>query len=1066
MDEKYLQDLYEWIKSNDSSYEGRYSYDQFKQKIQDENYASQMHKWISGIDNTFEERRPLDAFIKLVKQPTQQPMAQEQQPIKKKEDWESSWFGGDGTSESEPSGTSTFDKAQKFLSSQQPKEQVKPKQELDLEYVMGTDIAKKQFEQKMTPKREENLTRPLEQIKIEETAKQVEGERIEKTPKFLRPLVEEIDKDFMTRPTQTVVPELNYLYGDAGFKFSGPSRQGLINATSPDGETLSVNIGMIGYNTDAEIAKLKNFIRDKSSKISNIKSIEDKYLGENMKFLNKKQIDDEMKSLNESAESIKNEFKGYLAEKTKLEELQKKINEYPQNLKATPEYNALIEEYNATVENNNSKSEFINQARESIIASENNLKKAAGDYTKMKEGQGNFLGAMWDETMSGLGSMAAWWSDFTTNRYWDNVPLTYALGAENYKDLFELKKEELNKGLPEGVTVLDDKINQAIRDDMKKLQKYGKIEAPDGFKFEIENITQKELRDFFKENLGATTTSDEYTRKIQQEGNIVQRGLLGLAKSAPAMVGPSFVRILNMYSQTTDAISEEMENDPDFKYVSEAEKERIGVPIGIVGAALEEFGFRNALKGTSIVKNLTGRVINRLPAGATASQIRTAAIQEIKNMGVKGTLALTGSALAEAETGASQQIAEYALKDIYNIMKGKEMFDTPDFFSEKYLMDVADAAATETVGALVLGTPNAIASAFQKDGFQGLDDATFKIFEEISKDADSRKFFVVNLKNKINAGEITSDQGKNILSAYDQASGMISQVTDEITDVNDRKIAMDLMAERKRLENKKEGKDPALSKPIQDKIDKINEQLTQLTQDAIQKQATSEVSLQPEAEPSKEMEAGGPEAGPEAAPKQGVLSPEESKRKEELTTALQNIEAGATAVTIGEATMDIADAQAELDAILQKEQAIPEAQKQTITDIFTAAPTETKQSIIFKSPNGIIVSMVGNEQMAAQLYEEAIATPEEQRSQQQNNIVEKMQPLVTAAAPAIEVTPEAAPVQPVETFTEQDKARQQELTDALAKADKRRKNITVGETVMPKADVKAELDALNQKELS
>ena len=35
MDEKYLQDLYEWIKKNDSSYEGRYDYNQFKQKMQD-----------------------------------------------------------------------------------------------------------------------------------------------------------------------------------------------------------------------------------------------------------------------------------------------------------------------------------------------------------------------------------------------------------------------------------------------------------------------------------------------------------------------------------------------------------------------------------------------------------------------------------------------------------------------------------------------------------------------------------------------------------------------------------------------------------------------------------------------------------------------------------------------------------------------------------------------------------------------------------------------------------------------------------------------------------------------
>jgi len=173
--------------------------------------------------------------------------------------------------------------------------------------------------------------------------------------------------------------------------------------------------------------------------------------------------------------------------------------------------------------------------------------------------------------------------------------------------------------------------------------------------------------------------------------------------------------------------------------------------------------------------------------------------------------------------------------------------------------------------------------------------------------------------------------------------------------------------------------------------------------DAFQKQTTGEVSVQPEAGIGQEMVEGEPETGLEAAPKQG-LSPEESQRKEELLAAFENpseLESFTEGepkplIKVNDAYEDKADAQAELDALLQKEQATPEG-------------------------------------LGAQL-----------------EIAEK----------------EAAPVQPVETFTEQDKARQQELTDALAKADKRRKNITVGETVMPKADVKAELDALNQKELS
>jgi len=43
MNEKYLEDLYGWIKGKDASYESRYNYDTFKQKMQDPEYAKSMH---------------------------------------------------------------------------------------------------------------------------------------------------------------------------------------------------------------------------------------------------------------------------------------------------------------------------------------------------------------------------------------------------------------------------------------------------------------------------------------------------------------------------------------------------------------------------------------------------------------------------------------------------------------------------------------------------------------------------------------------------------------------------------------------------------------------------------------------------------------------------------------------------------------------------------------------------------------------------------------------------------------------------------------------------------------
>ena len=81
MDEKYLQDLYNWIKTKDTSYEGRYSFQDFTSKMQDTNYATKMHQWISTKDNTFSQRHPIDKFIGEVGGGTQQPSVEKKNSV-------------------------------------------------------------------------------------------------------------------------------------------------------------------------------------------------------------------------------------------------------------------------------------------------------------------------------------------------------------------------------------------------------------------------------------------------------------------------------------------------------------------------------------------------------------------------------------------------------------------------------------------------------------------------------------------------------------------------------------------------------------------------------------------------------------------------------------------------------------------------------------------------------------------------------------------------------------------------------------------------------------------------
>ena len=67
MNNKYLEQLYGWIDSKDSSFSGRYKLEDFINNMDDEEYAVKMYEWISKKDPTFQERYTLDLFIEKVK---------------------------------------------------------------------------------------------------------------------------------------------------------------------------------------------------------------------------------------------------------------------------------------------------------------------------------------------------------------------------------------------------------------------------------------------------------------------------------------------------------------------------------------------------------------------------------------------------------------------------------------------------------------------------------------------------------------------------------------------------------------------------------------------------------------------------------------------------------------------------------------------------------------------------------------------------------------------------------------------------------------------------------------
>jgi hypothetical protein len=68
MNEEYLNNLYQWISSEDDNFSSKLNLNSFKQKmVSDNSYASRMYEWISDVDDTFASKMPIDSFMAKIK---------------------------------------------------------------------------------------------------------------------------------------------------------------------------------------------------------------------------------------------------------------------------------------------------------------------------------------------------------------------------------------------------------------------------------------------------------------------------------------------------------------------------------------------------------------------------------------------------------------------------------------------------------------------------------------------------------------------------------------------------------------------------------------------------------------------------------------------------------------------------------------------------------------------------------------------------------------------------------------------------------------------------------------
>jgi hypothetical protein len=211
-----------------------------------------------------------------------------------------------------------------------------------------------------------------------------------------------------------------------------------------------------------------------------------------------------------------------------------------------------------------------------------------------------------------------------------------------------------------------------------------------------------------------------------------------------------------------------------------------------------------------------------LPKNATKKQIVDAISQTAQKTGPK---LITGFA-AEAETGALQEATDVGIKKIYNEIKGKELFDTPQTVRE-FEDNVIRAGVAEGIGGFGTATLTAVSSFMAKGNLgEVTNDAQYELVEQIMSSPEALSAKKKQLKARLDAGKLTDEQYNIEINNIDVASQIVSEI-DETLPTEKRRQAFDLITEKKKIQGELaelETKDQDLvSAKVEEKTKKLEE---------------------------------------------------------------------------------------------------------------------------------------------------------------------------------------------------------------------------------------------------
>ena len=716
-------------------------------------------------------------------------------------------------------------------------------------------------------------TQPAKEVSVVDDTTTAPTEPLAQTLEIEKPLTEgAIRAELIGRTEEYVVPEMNYKYADQGFVFEETGLGDAMTVTAANGQSINVDLDVFfDANKKQEAKKLNEFIQTNRAESKRLKSMEQGYEADKVKFDSQKQIDTAISQLNTQADDFNKKIQDYLKEKAKLDEERAAIEALTDDQKITQ--SAYIKEYNERYKELNKTLQSLAKEEEGFTARQKKLNSAIGEYNSMRVEQGTWLGGIWNAINVGASRISSGMSAYAIETYVLSDEFA-RMKPDSYRQEFARIAREKGLEVPENINKMSQEELKSYYSDIAKVEniklfpgtalmvgKEGETTTKDVTFGEL--IENQIISDRIKEQkqsmlpdirkglvtlIGDKDTTEQWA--LAKKEGFWGGAILGLAESIPAMLagfGGNWAKATaDMMMLTSDFLDEEM-SGPEFEGVLEQEKIAFKVPVAIASAVLETYGLRNVVENTGLRNSILLKILRKPKKDLTGVPFGQLVKNEVDNMLTRGLLRITGAGLAEFETGAAQQAVEITAKEVFNGIKEKELFKTPESVAQG-LGEILYSGAQEAVGGFIMGIPSAVSSAMSSKDFTTIDNGLYEMFRAIRNDTEYRKGFVLDIKEKINRGEITKEEGQRQLNNYETAVALSNEIPTDAT-VEQEKALMGQLLRKKELLQEIEGKDPTLVEKQKEELSQIDETMRTILKTKVETKVKEEGKVDEEVAP-------------------------------------------------------------------------------------------------------------------------------------------------------------------------------------------------------------------------